>query len=155
MSIPHQLLFVATMNPLDRGVDEVDAAFDRRFAKIAMPPDPQQLQAFLDGKGVATDLRDRVLAFFRDSLKAAERNPYARIGHAYFLNVRNEEDLNDLWEHQLRFVFEKAYRHSRPEFEHMKRSWDRVFRKPGTAGDGPEAAGDVATGPAEAGPADA
>jgi 5-methylcytosine-specific restriction enzyme B len=35
-AVPANLIFIATMNPFDRGVDEVDAAFERRFAKIAL-----------------------------------------------------------------------------------------------------------------------
>ena len=56
--IPPNLVILATMNPLDRGVDEVDAAFERRFAKIAMDPDPAILVEFLDRAGVEETLGD-------------------------------------------------------------------------------------------------
>ena len=49
--IPHNLVFLATMNPMDRGVDEVDAAFERRFGKIALDPDREILRGFLNDAG--------------------------------------------------------------------------------------------------------
>lgn len=45
--VPTNFVIIATMNPFDRGVDEVDAAFERRFAKISMEPDRLQLLAIL------------------------------------------------------------------------------------------------------------
>lgn len=107
-SIPENLVFLTTMNPMDRGVDEVDAALERRFAKIAMDPDRSELQRFLDENGMAEDLRNRVLTFF-DHLQAHD-NPYCKVGHAYFRAVGNEDELRRLWDHQLRFHMEKAFR---------------------------------------------
>lgn len=107
-SIPENLVFLTTMNPMDRGVDEVDAALERRFAKIAMDPNRGELQRFLDGNGMAEDLRNRVLSFF-DHLQAHD-NPYCKVGHAYFRAVGNEDELRRLWDHQLRFHMEKAFR---------------------------------------------
>lgn len=130
MAIPEELIFLATTNPLDRGVDEVDAAFDRRFAKIAMNPESAQLLTFLERNGMDAVLRDRVAQFFIETVRLGEKNPYARIGHAYFNNVATREDLESLWEHQLQFVFEKAFRHSRPELEAVTRAWARVVRQP-------------------------
>jgi 5-methylcytosine-specific restriction enzyme B len=107
-SIPENLIFLTTMNPMDRGVDEVDAALERRFAKIAMDPDRGELQRFLEGNGMEEGLRNRVLSFF-DYLQAHD-NPYCKVGHAYFRAVSDEESLRRLWDHQLRFHMEKAFR---------------------------------------------
>lgn len=107
-SIPENLVFLTTMNPMDRGVDEVDAALERRFAKIAMDPDPDELQRFLEGNGMSEDLQNRVLGFF-DHLQTHE-NPYCKVGHAYFRAVSDEDSLRRLWDHQLRFHMEKAFR---------------------------------------------
>jgi 5-methylcytosine-specific restriction protein B len=125
VGVPKKLVVIATMNPLDRGVDEVDAAFDRRFAKIPIEPDSALLAVFL--KDLPEGLRARVVQFFQESLRLAERYPNARIGHAYFLDVKTEDDLRQLWDHQLRFVFEKAYRHAAPELTRVRHAWDRVF----------------------------
>ena len=110
IQIPENLVILATMNALDRGVDEVDAALDRRFAKIAMDPDVGLLARFLADAGMADGLRDRVLAFFEAVNELAIVNPFAAIGQTYFIGISDEAGLRRLWEHQLRFHFDKAFR---------------------------------------------
>jgi 5-methylcytosine-specific restriction protein B len=124
--IPDNLVFLATMNPLDRGVDEVDAAFERRFAKIAMDPDVSILETFLDDNGVGDPLRGRIIGFFRAANKEASANPYTAVGHTFFLDVRDSADVRRLWEHQLRFLFEKAYRLDPEGFNEMVRNYARI-----------------------------
>jgi 5-methylcytosine-specific restriction protein B len=48
MSVPENLMILATMNPFDRGVDEVDAAFERRFAKVRMEPKLEQVRVRIE-----------------------------------------------------------------------------------------------------------
>ncbi len=126
-SIPPNLIFLATMNPLDRGVDEVDAALERRFGKIAMDPSAAILRQFLDSNGMAPTLIDRVEVFFRAVQRAAAATPAAAIGQTYFRTAASEDDLRRLWDHQLRFVFEKAFRLDPEGFQSIKRSWDGMF----------------------------
>jgi 5-methylcytosine-specific restriction protein B len=125
VSIPDNLVFLATMNPMDRGVDEVDAALERRFAKIAMDPDPVKLNQFLTTNGMAEDLRKRLVTFFNYVFKS--NNVYSRIGHAYFYSVKDEEGLQRLWDHQLRFHFEKAFRLNDEGLADVGRQWQRVL----------------------------
>jgi 5-methylcytosine-specific restriction enzyme B len=126
--IPPNLLLLATMNPLDRGVDEVDAAFERRFAKIAMEPDPSILQEFLSANGAEESLRQHLLSFFRKANARAKHNPLAAIGHTFFIDVNDEESLQRVWDYQLRFLFEKAYRLDPEGLAEMVASWERIFR---------------------------
>jgi 5-methylcytosine-specific restriction enzyme B len=126
-SIPVNLVILATMNPLDRGVDEVDAAFERRFAKIAMEPDPTLLAGFLDRNGVEDPLRKRLLAFFGKANSEAKRNPLAAIGHTFFIDVEDEQSLQRVWDYQLRFLFEKAYRLDPDGLAEVKGAWERIF----------------------------
>ena len=127
-SIPEQLVFLATMNQFDRGVDEVDAAFERRFGKIAMEPSAEILESFLDTNGVADPLRRRILSFFTWVNGRAKDNPFAKIGHTFFLDVTNEDDLQRLWDHQLRFIFEKAYQLDPDGHREVRQQWDRITR---------------------------
>lgn len=126
-SIPPNLVFLATMNPLDRGVDDVDAAFERRFAKIALDPDRAILLEFLADAGMEAPLVGRVVAFFDYVNGQARDNPAAALGHTYFLGARTEDDLRFLWDHQLRFFFEKAYRLDRPGHREIRERWDAIF----------------------------
>jgi 5-methylcytosine-specific restriction enzyme B len=122
--IPANLVFLATMNPLDRGVDEVDAAFERRFAKIPMDPSPTILKKFLDASRMEPELQTRVVAFFQRVLN--DDNPFCRIGHTYFRTVTNIESLNRLWRFQLRFHFEKAFRLDPEGRKQIEAAWRQV-----------------------------
>lgn len=51
LAVPGNLFIIGTMNSWDKGVDELDVALERRFAEIAVPPDPQVLQRLLEEKG--------------------------------------------------------------------------------------------------------
>jgi 5-methylcytosine-specific restriction protein B len=128
--IPENLAFLATMNPLDRGVDEVDAAFERRFAKIAMEPDDRRLASFLTEAGMAPALADRVREFFRTVNAKAGFNPMAAIGHTFFVDIHDESDLTRLWEYQLRFLLRKAYRLDPDGYDDAVRAWAKLFPLP-------------------------
>jgi len=125
--VPPNVIILATMNPNDRGVDEVDAAFERRFAKIAMDPDPAIAAEFLDRNGVVDPLRRRILGFFSKTNRRALRNPLAAVGHTFFMEVHDEASLQRLWNYQLRFLFDKAYRLDPDELAEIKADWQRVF----------------------------
>ena len=125
--IPPNLVVLATMNPLDRGVDEVDAAFERRFAKIAMDPDPAMLVEFLDRAGVEETLQRRLRAFFGKVNAQAKRNPLSAVGHTFFINAADEESLQRVWDYQLRFLFEKAYRLDPDGRAEVEADWMRIF----------------------------
>ena len=127
LQVPPNLIVLATMNALDRGVDEVDAALNRRFAKIAMDPDAGILARFLSEAGMADGLRDRVLTFFRGVNDRGRANPYAALGHTYFIGVSDEDGLRRIWEHQLRFHFDKAFRLDAEGRADVDRMWDMVL----------------------------
>jgi 5-methylcytosine-specific restriction enzyme B len=129
VQIPENLTIIGTMNPLDRGVDEVDAAFERRFAKIAMEPDRAIVEQFLGENGVEDPLRRQVLEFFDDVSQRAQRNPLAALGHTFFMNVKNRADLEKVWKHQLRFLFEKAYRLNPEEFQEIEERWQGLLHE--------------------------
>lgn len=126
--VPPNLVVLGTMNPLDRGVDEVDAAFERRFAKIAMEPDAGIVANFLDANGVGDPTRNRILGFFNKVNGQARINPLASVGHTFFMDVRDEDSLRSLWDHQLRFLFEKAYRLDPESLRQVQADFDRIFK---------------------------
>lgn len=127
VSVPQNLVILATMNPLDRGVDEVDAALERRFSKISMEPDPEVLGRLLGDAGMEDALRDRLVTFFRTVNARATANPFVAVGHTYFIGANDVEGLTRLWEHQLKFHFDKAYRLDPEGREDVDRLWNRVL----------------------------
>jgi 5-methylcytosine-specific restriction enzyme B len=124
-SIPPNLFIVATMNEWDRGVDEVDAAFDRRLAKIALGPSEPMLRDFLADSGMAADLAARVVVFF-NTLRN-HPNQAAHIGQTYFIGLRTPEDLELRWQLQLSHVLRKAFRLDRQGWESVDRAWRLVL----------------------------
>lgn len=131
--IPPNLVFLATMNPLDRGVDDVDAAFERRFAKIGLDPDRAILMKFLADAGMEAPLVGQVVNFFDYVNEQARDNPATALGHTYFLGVGTADDLRRLWEHQLRFFFEKAYRLDPQGHRAVREHWDAILEPPASA----------------------
>ncbi len=136
VSIPKNLFIVATMNPWDRGVDELDMAFERRFAKIAMEPSSVLLRTILYGNGMPADLIERIATFF-DRVQGLE-SVHARIGHAYFSRVKDISGLRRLWDHQLSHHFRRAFRLTPKEFDSLQTAWNQVLVEP------PQPAGEAA-----------
>lgn len=127
VAVPPNLFIVATMNPWDRGVDDLDMALERRFAKIAMEPDADMLLQILSENGLDEVTSRRVVAFFRGL--QSNSNTFVRLGHAYFARVKSVDELRRLWDHQLRFHFEKAFRQSPGELATLTSRWENIFRE--------------------------
>lgn len=128
ISVPKNLLLIMTMNPMDKGVDEVDAAFERRFAKVSLDPDAKQLAQILETNGVEAALISRIIAWFRATNGRANEVPQAALGHAYFSSVVDEFTLRDVWAYQLRHHVERAFRYDPSTRDEVIAGWQRVFR---------------------------
>ncbi len=140
MSVPKNLVILATMNPWDKGVDEVDVALERRFAQIEMPPDPVRLRALLDEGGVDPDLVERVLRFFTAVQDLSVET--CHVGHAYFLACRDADAARQVWRFSLDPFFRRACRLDKQNYDRIRRSWT-------------ETVGAYAPRPADGGEADA
>lgn len=127
IKVPSNLVLIATMNPFDRGVDEVDAAFERRFAKISMDPDRDLLEEMLTDNGMEDVLRNRVLAWFSRINGHATKNPAAAVGHAYFSTAVDEGSLNDIWNYQLKYLVQRAFRRDANTRADLETAWQNIF----------------------------
>jgi 5-methylcytosine-specific restriction protein B len=136
VSIPRNLVILATMNPMDPGADQVDAAFERRFAKIAMEPNVQDLQDILADNGMDENLQQLVIEFFH--FLENHPNQHARVGHAYFIHARDVESLKRLWHHQLKFHLQRAFQLSPEGYERAEAMWKKVLSW-GDSGDADQA----------------
>ena len=125
LAVPKNLFIIATMNPWDRGVDELDLALLRRFAHIDMPPKKEVLAKILLDKSVDQRLIDEVGKFF-DAIQRST-NPYCRIGHAYFVSVKDKPSLERLWRFQLKPYFERATKNDTAEFKRLEGAWTQML----------------------------
>ncbi|MCG5514761.1 AAA family ATPase [Ectothiorhodospira sp. 9100] len=132
--LPRNLIVLATANPFDRSVTDLDDALLRRFIVITMEPDKPFLQKYLKDKGVEERVLKRVLRLF-DILN--ESFP-AGFGHTNFLHVRTIEDLADVWEGRVKLGLQRTLFHDRQRFNGIKENVDELLEIDEAA----EAAGD-------------
>ncbi len=64
ISIPGNLVILATMNPYDKSVVDLDDAFERRFDRVALDPSVDSLRSILTNSGMSGELIGRVIGFF-------------------------------------------------------------------------------------------
>jgi 5-methylcytosine-specific restriction enzyme B len=122
-SVPRNLVILGTMNPWDRGIDELDWAIERRFAKLDVPPDGEVLAQHCQDSSYPPDVTQGILRFFK--FLQDHQNPQCKIGHAYFMNANTYEAgaLKRLWEFQLSHHLRKAFGRDHDEFERVYGVW--------------------------------
>ena len=102
VTLAPNLTLIATLNPYDRSVANLDDAVVRRLRQIEVPRDTDALRVILNDAGMADGLRDQVVAWF-DGLP--DNAPF---GHALFVGVSDERDLYALWHEQLRYFLRRG-----------------------------------------------
>lgn len=125
LTVPPNLVVIATMNPWDKGVDELDVALERRFAQIDLPPDEGTLRTLLAGAGASEEMVEKVASFFAFLQEQEEET--VRLGHAYFLRCTDEEATRRIWDFRLRPVFDRACRLDRELFGRLEVAWSGRF----------------------------
>jgi 5-methylcytosine-specific restriction protein B len=128
MVVPENLFIIATMNPWDRGADELDMALERRFAFIEMKPSREALRNILTTNGLELPLIDSTIEFF-DFLQDS-RVEHCRLGHGYFVHAKDRPSLLRVWEFQLAYVLERACGPDKGTFAAIKKRWDDLIASP-------------------------
>lgn len=153
LSVPPNLIILATMNPWDKGVDELDVALERRFAQINMPPNADALREILSEKKADPAFIDRVVTFFQ-AVQAMD-DEMVHLGHAYFNNCVDEESARRAWTFRLLPFFTKACRLDKETLSNIKRLWLKVVPPAQKAPPAPEAATGEQTTPTAGEPGEA
>lgn len=131
LTIPRNLLVIATMNPWDKGVDELDMALERRFAQIDLRPSVDVLRRLLTAKKASTDFVDRLCSFF-ERLQGLSLET-VRLGHAYFLGCTDVASACKVWDFRLRPTLRRACRLESELFGQIEAMWQEVIEsKPQT-----------------------
>ena len=128
MSVPPNVIILATMNPWDRGVDDMDVALERRFAYLDMPPSPEILRKLLLENGLPQNRIDGVVKFFEAIQKLP--NAMCHIGHAYFVRVKDDDTLARLWQFQLKHHFTRACHQDPEEIKKIENMWSQLVLPP-------------------------
>ncbi|MDM1353263.1 MULTISPECIES: McrB family protein [Myroides] len=93
-SIPSNLYIIGTMNTADKSIALVDIALRRRFQFEAMYPDEKVIQDFIED-AVNKEKHDKKIEFFKaiNTYLRKDKGVDFQIGHAYFLNERNINEI--------------------------------------------------------------
>jgi hypothetical protein len=115
-SIPSNVIILGTMNPFDRSITELDDALERRFDRVAVVPDVRILRLLLTNAGAQGELLGKVIRFFNEANGLVAHG----FGQTYFLGVDSEAALVRVWNHKLKFVFEKIFRFDNDKYQQIR-----------------------------------
>ena len=97
-SVPHNVYIIGTMNTADRSIEALDTALRRRFSFREMPPKPELIKTVGSLKSTNGKLGDidvvKVLETINNRIEKLIDKDH-KIGHSYFLNISNKQDLKD------------------------------------------------------------
>jgi 5-methylcytosine-specific restriction enzyme B len=85
-SIPKDVVFIMTMNTIDKSTEEVDDALMGRVAAVEFPPRAEDLEAMLASNKVPENIRKKLSELFTEI-----QNLYP-IGHGYFSGLKSGVD---------------------------------------------------------------
>lgn len=113
VELPRNLIIIATANPYDRSVTDLDDALLRRFWVIEIEPDGVFLRGHLQREGVDQGVINRTLQMFTVLNRVLPHG----FGHTNFLRVRSVEDLAGVWTSRVRMTLRRAFTHDRATFD--------------------------------------
>lgn len=91
--IPSNLIFLMTMNTLDKSTEEVDDALMGRVASVEVPPRSEDLFEMLTNNALPMQLKEKILELFSEI-----QNIYP-LGHGYFAGLVGDLLPNDIIRH--------------------------------------------------------
>jgi MoxR-like ATPase len=97
-SIPPNLLIIGTMNPHDRSVSHIDAAFVRRFDHIEMAPSRDVVEGLLTAGGGFSPEDVSLVGEWFDRVQTLV--PFG-LGHSFFAGVKDVDGLKLVWRYRM------------------------------------------------------
>lgn len=122
-SLPKNLIILATANPFDRSVTDLDDALLRRFWVIEMLPDKAVLEKHLADALVEQSVINRTLRLF----EIMDANLPTGFGHTSLLGVRSIEDLISIWIGRLRLMLRRTLVADRATFDSVSTSIEALW----------------------------
>jgi len=135
--LPHNLIVIATANPFDRSVTDMDDALLRRFWVIQLDPDGATLQSHLEKEGVEENVVNRTMQVFK-ILNDTFPNGF---GHSNFLRVKTVDDLAAVWLRRVRLGLHRSLVHDKDKFESVSNEIESILQTSDDPEEAPEALG--------------
>lgn len=96
-TVPPNLYIIGTMNTADRSIALLDVALRRRFSFLEIEPKPEKLKDKNNIEGINLEELLKKLNIKIEAIKDRDH----RIGHSYFLEVRDLEGLHFVWYYEI------------------------------------------------------
>jgi 5-methylcytosine-specific restriction protein B len=107
--IPKDVLFLMTMNTIDKSTEEVDDALLGRFACVDFPARVEDASAMMAANGVTASVIEKICKLF-----ALIQDAYP-LGHGYFAQVNNQTDVLLYYKTRVRPVLSNHLRYHKPQ----------------------------------------
>ena len=124
--VPENVLVIGTMNPHDRSVSHVDAAFVRRFDHIEMNPSREVVQSLLESAdGLSAEHITLVCEWFE---RAQGLVPFG-LGHSFFGGIKDVDHLKLVWQYRIRPTAATATELNEGRFADLTASFEALVRR--------------------------
>lgn len=133
--LPDNLVIIATANPFDRSVTDMDDALLRRFWVIELDPDPAVLMSHLVAEEVDMNVVGRTMQVFT-LLNTVFPNGF---GHSNFLRVRSVDELAAVWIGRVRLALRRSLMHDMAQFETTSAEIEALLKTKDDPEEAPEA----------------
>ncbi|ANI91363.1 McrB family protein [Dietzia timorensis] len=124
LTVPHNLIILATLNPFDRSVVSLDVALIRRFFTIPVRPNGEALQNFLVRGGLSNHVQNSIRSFFE---RAQEILPEGGLGHAHFKGADSRESLRRIWDYRLEPIISRQLAHKKADTDELRALFDQAL----------------------------
>lgn len=94
-TVPKNLYIIGTMNTSDRSIASIDIALRRRFTFKEMMPDKNRVTEEIKENNTTIKLKNIFNTLNKRITLLLDRDH--QIGHSYFMNVKNNDDLKKVW----------------------------------------------------------
>lgn len=126
VSIPNNLLLIGTMNPHDRSVNHIDAAFVRRFDHIEMLPSREVAEQLLEEAGGFSP--EQIVQMGEWFEQAQNLVPFG-LGHSFFAGVKGVDHLKLVWRYRIRPTAATAIEVNEGKLNDLVASFDALINR--------------------------
>lgn len=125
VSVPDNLYIIATMNPHDRSITQLDMALLRRFDHIDVLPSKEKASEFLAAGGMEADKVNLIVVWFENLQSML---PFG-LGHTYFLNIKDLAMLARVWRYRIHPFCQSVLEFDAARLTDVEKSYESLCRR--------------------------